>query len=56
MTNFALHIHEMVKSMIGILPPHLEFVYGFADCIVIFMIVLVAFSPWIFLYKFLDRW
>lgn len=55
MENFALHIHSMVVSIIGSLPPHLEFVYGFADIIVISFVVLFAFSPWIILFKLLDR-
>ena len=55
MENFALHIHEMVVSLIGTLPAHLEFVYGISDIVVVIIIVLVAFSPWILLYRFLDR-
>lgn len=55
MENFALHIHEMVVSMIGVLPPHLEFVYGITDFIVALIIVLFAFSPWIILFRLLDR-
>ncbi len=55
MVDFALHIHEMVVSMIGYLPPHLEFVYGITDCVIVIIIVLFAFSPWILLYRFLDR-
>lgn len=55
MENFALHIHEMVVSIIGYLPPHLEFVYGFADIIVFVFIIIIAFSPWIILYRLLER-
>ena len=55
MENFALHIHEMVVSIIGPLPPHLEFTYGFCDIIVVIFILIIAFSPWIILYRFLER-
>ena len=55
MENFALHIHEMVVSIIGTLPPHLEFIYGLTDCVIVIIIVLFAFSPWILLFRLLDR-
>ena len=55
MENFALNIHNMVVSIIGYLPPHLEFVYGFVDIIVVIFVVIFAFSPWIILYRLLDR-
>lgn len=55
MENFALNIHNMVVSIIGYLPPHLEFVYGIADVIIILFVVIFAFSPWILLYRLLDR-
>ena len=56
MENFALNIYNMVVSMIGTLPPHLEFVYGIATIIVVCFVVLFAFSPWILLYRFVSRW
>ena len=55
MDNFALHIHEMVVSIIGTLPAHLEFIYGLTDCVIVIIIVLFAFSPWILLFRLLDR-
>lgn len=54
--NFALNIYNMVVSMIGYLPPHLEFVYGIATILVVCFVVIFAFSPWILLYRLLDRW
>ena len=56
MGNFALNIHNMIVNIVGYLPPHLEFIYGIGDIIFIIFVVLFAFSPWILLYKFLDRW
>ena len=56
MENFALNIYNIVVSMIGELPMHLHFVYGFATIIVVSFIVMFAFSPWIILYRFIDRW
>lgn len=50
-----LNVYEIVKEMIGVLPPTLEWVYGLATALLLFLILFLVMYPFIFLFDWCRK-
>ena len=51
----GLEIYNMVKDILGTLPVELNWVYGFGTIFVLAMVIVVAASPFVFIYKWFSN-
>lgn len=50
-------IDSLVHSLIGVLPPELNFVYGFCDIFLFIVLIMCIIMPFFFVYQFISsRW
>jgi len=50
-------IDSLVHSLIGVLPPELNFVYGFCDIFLFIVLIMCIIMPFFFVYQFIsNRW